>query len=602
MLVLVSVEAGMEETARQEGPGTDARLADVPELGRHDILCEIGRGGMGIVHKAREIALDRIVALKTLRGRLPSPADRERFHREARALAALRHPGIVPVFALGTLDGEDCFTMPYYPDGTLADRLRRGPLAADEAAALIAQVARAVQHAHGHGLIHRDLKPANILLDADGTPAVADFGLSRAVGDAARARGPVGTPAYMAPEQAVDGAAIGAGADVWALGVMLHEALAGVRPFQGAETAALVRSIRAEAPAALDDAPSGLETVVRRCLEKRPEDRYPSAGAVADAVEGWLERKRRSPFVRLLALLGGWSWRRAAAASLLACLAVPLMLAVSLLGATPAWSPEAAALKAIQEGLAKGRPQLLLGSTGAPLLQRFPFEPDRKPVPPLPARPFQLATFRRTQLELLPSVPLKRFRLSGEFRLVDGNGAARAGFYVAGLETAAVGRDEFDFFSARIGFGEQPGTVEAEAGFVHFKGFDAKGATHFSTANRGLVPPAALGAAALVGAGPRGIPAAPNAVALAAPRADPWHRIEVEVDEKEVACWFDGVLACRASIRDADVLGSFWWKRNHPDGHPLHKAKTGLKRTGRLGVYLSSGASDIRNVVLTPLP
>ena len=176
------------------------------QLGDYELLEELGRGGMGVVYRARQISLDRSVAVKMiLRGQLATAADRARFRAEAEAAAKLDHPNIVPVYEVGELDGQPYFSMKFVAGTTLARLLADGPLEPREAAALLVPVAKAIHFAHRHGLLHRDLKPSNILIDADGQPHVTDFGLAKRMTDQT---GPtltgaiVGTPSYMSPEQA----------------------------------------------------------------------------------------------------------------------------------------------------------------------------------------------------------------------------------------------------------------------------------------------------------------------------------------------------------------------------------------------------------------
>jgi serine/threonine-protein kinase len=188
-------------------------------LGDYELQQEIGRGGMGVVYRARQLSLGREVALKMiLRGQLASLADRERFEAEAQAAARLDHPGIVPVYEVGEIDGRPYFSMKHVSGTTLAQRLAESPLPPREAARMLANVARAIHFAHMRGVLHRDLKPSNILLDERGEPHVTDFGLAKQVSDAVtltRSGAVVGTPAYMAPEQAAGaGGRVGPRSDV----------------------------------------------------------------------------------------------------------------------------------------------------------------------------------------------------------------------------------------------------------------------------------------------------------------------------------------------------------------------------------------------------
>jgi serine/threonine-protein kinase len=321
------------------GPGATTETMVLPvALPDHDILEELGRGGMGVVYKARQKGLGRLVAVKMMSGGcLLSGADLRRFHTEIAVVARLDHPNIVPLYAAGEHPGE-AGTQPYFSmklidGGSLAEvrRVQRGadtPQGANVpaphidrerqrwAARLVATVARAVHYAHERGVLHRDLKPANILLDADGEPHVTDFGLARVLGGERTTTGMgaiVGTPCYMAPEQALGDSDLTPAVDVYALGAVLYELLTGRPPFRGTTALETLRQVIERdpvPPTALDRGiDRGLEVVCLTCLRKEPGRRYASAAALADDLEGWLEdrpiRARRfGPTARL------WRWCR----------------------------------------------------------------------------------------------------------------------------------------------------------------------------------------------------------------------------------------------------------------------------------------------------
>ena len=261
------------------------------------LLAELARGGMGVVYKARQVSLNRVVALKMiLRGQLASAADVRRFRQEAEAAAILDHPHILPIYEVGEHQGQQYFSMKLIEGNNLADRLLDRPV--DDLRSiveLLVKVTRAVHYAHQRGILHRDLKPANVLLDRDGTPYVTDFGLAKKVeGDSSitQSGAVVGTPAYMAPEQARAEKQLSTAADVYSLGAILYEALAGRPPFKSgtvAETIMAVIHQEAADPRTVNAAAErDLSVVALKCLEKDPARRYESAAALADELERWL--------------------------------------------------------------------------------------------------------------------------------------------------------------------------------------------------------------------------------------------------------------------------------------------------------------------------
>ena len=286
------------QTAHEDGPIPSlTHPSDLPGVPGYEVEALLGRGGMGVVYKARHLALKRTVALKMLAVGNPYLAERTRFRAEAEAVARLQHPNIVQIHEIGEADGRPFFALEYVEGGSLAERLVGQSLAPDDAARLVAALAEAMHLAHSRNLVHRDLKPGNVLLvGAAGTPVsqchpkVTDFGLVRQL-DADSGQTcdgmVIGTPSYMAPEQA-EGRARSAGpaADVYALGAILYECLTGRPPFQGTtalETLEQVRTREPAAPSSLNrQVPRDLETICLKCLRKEPERRYSSARELAD--------------------------------------------------------------------------------------------------------------------------------------------------------------------------------------------------------------------------------------------------------------------------------------------------------------------------------
>ncbi|MFP6753173.1 MAG: serine/threonine-protein kinase [Pirellulaceae bacterium] len=267
-------------------------------LGDYELIEEIGRGGMGVVFRARQLSLDREVAVKMIsRGPLASEQERTRFQAEAMAVAQLDHPAIVPVYDVGEMDSRPFFSMKLIEGETLAQRISKAPLSSEEAVELIVQVCLAVEYAHLNGILHRDLKPSNILIDENGQAHVRDFGLAKRIDDSSditRSGAVLGTPAYMAPEQAAgQRGEVSAASDVYSLGSVLYSALTGRPPFQAAtavDTLLLVLEQEPLPPRALNPGiDRDLEMIVLRCLQKPVDLRYSSAAELARDLQAYLD-------------------------------------------------------------------------------------------------------------------------------------------------------------------------------------------------------------------------------------------------------------------------------------------------------------------------
>jgi len=275
-------------------------LRKIKSLGKYELLEEIGRGGMGIVYKARQPGLERIVAVKTiLGGQLATESDVIRFHREARLAASLRHPNIVTIHEVGEQEGLHFFSMEYVEGTSLAERTRQSPLEPDQAARYLQQIAEAIHYAHQQGVLHRDLKPSNILIDSSDRPKVADFGLAKVVKQDSKGtvRGAIlGTPSYMSPEQA-DGRQdeVNERSDVYSLGAVLYETVTGKPPFRGKthdETRQHVIKVPPVPPRYLNPGvPADLEAISLKCLEKDPDKRYQSARELAEDLRRFRDGK-----------------------------------------------------------------------------------------------------------------------------------------------------------------------------------------------------------------------------------------------------------------------------------------------------------------------
>jgi WD40 repeat protein len=318
------------------GP-TISDLKKIRYFGDYELLEQISRGGMGAVFKARQVSLNRLVALKLISvGVLASHEEVRRFKAEAQAAAGLDHPNIVPIYEIGEHEGQPYFSMALIDGPTLGEALARKPMPVQKGAQMLVTLARAVHFAHQRGVLHRDLKPGNILLDRQGAPHLTDFGLAKFIqkdSTLTHTNAVLGTPAYMSPEQARgESKAVTTAADVYGLGAVLYETLTGTPPFAGGTSLETIRQVLEEEPRRPSvfnrNLARDLETICLKCLEKEPARRYGSAEAVADDLERWL---RREPILARPASawerIGKWARRKPALAGALA-IALALLLIV----------------------------------------------------------------------------------------------------------------------------------------------------------------------------------------------------------------------------------------------------------------------------------
>jgi serine/threonine protein kinase/WD40 repeat protein len=325
----------------QQQPALPSRLGD------YELEELLGEGGMGTVYRARQSGVRRTVALKVVRPDRFVGLSRDRFEEtirrfqvEIQAAAGLEHESIVPVYEVGQIEGQPFFSMRYFEGGSLDSVIRQGPLDGREAARVVEKIARAVQHAHSQGVIHRDLKPRNILLDSDGQPYVADFGLAKTkeMQEHLTLSGEVvGTPAYMAPEQARGQASVGMAADIYGLGATLYELITGRPPFRAATVVETHRQVIDNNPVPPRDLnpaiPRDLETICLKCLEKEPRNRYATAEELAEELGRFRQRRpiKARPIGRVQRF---WRWcrRNPLDAALSVAVAVSLLVGAGLSG------------------------------------------------------------------------------------------------------------------------------------------------------------------------------------------------------------------------------------------------------------------------------
>jgi hypothetical protein len=609
-----NLDSGTRETpALATSPYDDAdrrTLADVdvdiPVLGRHEILEELDRGGMGVVYRARDLVLDRVVALKVIRsGTLASSDEVRRFYREARAAAQLRHPNIVPIYGMGLYEKQHCFTMALFPRGSLAQHRADYRQDAQEAARLLVKVARAVQVAHEQGIVHRDLKPGNILLDEHGEPIVSDFGLAKTLEPSATLTmpaQPVGTPAYMAPEQVRCEPATTT-SDIWSLGVILYELLTDHMPFPGKNVDEIRQRVSHDDPISprrfRADLPRDLETILLTCLERDPSRRYPSAAALADDLERWLcgEPIQARPEPRWQRLQRQFR-RRVGIKGVLLFLVGLMMLGVGGGGVwtlfvylSPAAKEERSqelVLASLQRQLAEGKGVTLVGPVGPPLWYRWRTEKGRAPLPEQERRPLHLdntSVSGPLLIELLPDPQVTSYRFSAEvwpLPIISDQVKSEIGLYFACEEVATPAGPEQCCRLFRLAF--LGSKTKAEHLLFGFTEQDVDG----------LSPRHEIFASSRSGVRLR-FPVPPLAAAEAS--KERWRKIAVEVTPVDVRGLCDGMPMGDYVIAQEEKRIPLKWKQDHKREFPIPS----FPPRGGLGLYELNGPFWVRNVVVEPI-
>jgi serine/threonine-protein kinase len=378
--VLATTEP-QERSDRDGAPGPAADTVADKMFGPYELRQKLGQGGMGVVYLARQVPLNRMVALKMiLAGHHAGAKLVDRFVREGKTVAMLRHRNVVQVYELGEHEGLPYYSMELVEGGSLHARLAAGPLEPREAAEIVRTLAGAVAYAHQQNVIHRDLKPSNILLDRDGTPRITDYGIAKLLDTDSEPDGAttaqltesgdiLGTPSYMSPEQAVGSRDIGPATDVYSLGAILYEALTGRPPFQGAtrvQTLELVRTAPPARPSSVRPGiPFALEQVCLKCLEKSPALRYPSAQALADDLGLWLDGEYPIGIPGWLTRLKRFVRRHLAAVVTFTAM-IPVGAWAGAVGVSAYRNNPNRVIGRIETELAHRRPVTLIGEFGAP--------------------------------------------------------------------------------------------------------------------------------------------------------------------------------------------------------------------------------------------
>jgi predicted Ser/Thr protein kinase len=567
---------------------------ELPAIPGYEILGRLDAGGWGVVYRARQLSLDRTVALKMLHPDVAGSAPDllARVQREARAAAELKHPHIVQVYDFGEYNGRPYFTMEYVEGGSLKDRLAGGPLPPKEAARLIEKLARALDVVHGRGIVHRDLKPGNVLLTPAGEPKVADFGLAKRL-DAERSLNPsgaiVGTIIYMAPEQAAGkNREVGPAADVWALGVILYQAVTGERPFPFTDLGDTLHRIRHREPQpprrVCPALPRDLETICLKCVEKEPVRRYRSALELAEdcaAFAGdrpikarprrWYERvvrsARRHPVVLGLAVL-----------LLLTAAASPFFLAPS--------DPDRPRREA-EAALAAGMPYAFPADAPLPGPLRWAFghgvlrqEGNRQGL--------RVETLDVGLLELVADPKTDRYRFSASVRHDAEAGKSWVGIYFGYREGArADGLRRVGYYTIRLaergtGVEQQKGQPRSEV-VLH-------GEMLLEQQDRGPRP------FDVVLPGKKSFPRLGWQVR-------PWRRLVATVTPEGVeAAWqpAPGELEHIGSATPRKIAANFSFY--HPGVPETAAIPADFLPRGGLGLYVRSGGALFRDILIEPLP
>ncbi len=583
--------------------GWPARALSLPcRLGSYELLQELGRGGMGVVYKARQLALNRLVALKVAFASLPGDVEGlARFRTESRLIAGLRHDHIVHIYDYGEEEGRPFYAMELLEGGSLAHRLARQPLPERDAARLVQTLARAVHYAHQNHIIHRDLKPANVLLGTAGEVKLSDFGLAKLLSGTEGQTHPnaiLGTASYMAPEQAQgDNQGVGPPADIYGLGAILFQTLTGHPPFRGKTRTETLDQVRTRPPLPPSRLRPGLspclEAICLKCLEKTPDQRYPSAEALAQDLDRWLAGQptvarpqqwlgramsslRRHPVRSGISVLAG-----------MAGLSMALVLALS----HPRFQ-----LWKIEHTLSRGNEVVLIGETGGPRWYRehVPHDPGESPL--LPSGHFSVQSRNLALVELVPDPQSQAYRFRAEIRHEESHGQGEVGLYVAHEQS-----------------GSRHGTLHQFLA-VQFNGVQSLGPA----------PPRAPRAAWLqpnpVTLGPRALLLEPptaireeisflkRAVPLCVPSGNPnfkWHKLVIAVTPTKV----------RAFWENEDAIGPLFFEEitasaekqladlrvKNPESILGKLVHAHFNPRGGLGLYIFQGAASFRSVVLEPL-
>lgn len=582
-------------------PEYECDLATVPSIrqsvGSYQLLAKIGSGGMGVVYKARQTPVDRLVALKMIRGGAHADAGAvARFHQEGKAVARLHHVNVVSIFEFGEHEGLPYFSMELVEGGSLKALLGLHLLEPAVAAELVRTLAGAVAYAHERDVIHRDLKPGNILFASDGTVKISDFGLAKFLGadtdGQTRTDGIVGTPSYMAPEQAeARSEAIGRATDVYALGVILYETLTGQVPFKGKDNLQTLEKVRTEEPAPPSHLRRGidpdLQAVCLKCLEKSPGRRYPTAQALADDLARYLAGEptvARPPGVARRMWLG--LRRHAIAASI-------GLLVTSGLAAMYYVDPERPR-RELEGELSKNAAVTIIGKTGAPPWHRILTGADSTRTSIAPDGAWAVHSWSDCFIELLREVKHARYRVSVLVQHQDSNIGGRVGLFATCSTTPSQLGDIFAAHTLEYNDMRSPADwVPAVAKLAKFPAppFNSAGLrARVSAAGR------TWGGERSAGRPARFVPAGiQNKV---------YRRLELVVDAEGVTGTWDGQPVGRMTGEEMQQYAEEFYgkaRAKNPDDGRLKGIHPAFNSQGGLGICIMKGAAWFKEFTVTPL-
>ena len=592
----------------------DPRASLPPSPPGYDLIRHLGGGGMGDVYLGRAHASERLVAIKFIRG---GRAACERFLVEVRALGALDHPNIVRVLSEDFQRRDPYFTMEYMAEGSLSDLVKaRGPLTADEAARLIGAVAGGLEFAHAKNVFHRDLKPSNILLGADGTPKLGDFGLAKRMDKddgVTIGSGPLGTPGFMPPEQiSTKNGAVGPWSDVYGLGATLYHLLSGRPPFVGDTPTDTMSKVLADPPERLrsvrPEVPAALEGIVVKCLEKEPTDRYPTAAALAEDLERFLTgQKPAAPELTPLRRAKRWAARNRAR---LGMVAATVAVAAVLVAAWPAMAPVrprpeqpavSSPLEQLSAELSAGRKTVLIPTGGKPRWHRWVLGSPEIGFSPTGDGNCSIEAMGQSMLELCPDPMSNWYRIRAEIQFVQTK--VPVGFNQPGQV------DESTMVGVYFGYSAAPGADDAVARTMFMVTFnDAPPRPILGGIRERAISLRRFGMLT----GPKR-PQVSNKLDLCQTllippvgQTGPWRVIEIEVTAGRVQAWWEepnGHLTSFADVTTDALRASYAGFRERLDakapGHGI--ALPVWTPRMPIGIWNERAAIALRNVTITPL-